>query len=138
MPTSGRKMRLTCFPTSTPTRSSRARPAPQRALTVVEQATPRPLARSALREIWPTGTVLVVGHAMRSASSVAEPLVAGDHLPDGYDDEVEDDLRPASCARRLASRRHQGRVRVRAHPQGGVGDLTLEEVPDVSYLTSAA
>ena len=50
---------------------------------------------------------------------LAEPLVAAEDLPDGYDDEAR--RRPAApqaAARRLAAGRHQGRVRVRAHPQG--------------------
>src|ERR1700755_2273811 len=96
--TSGRKMRLTCSPNiDTKTLKQGQTVRLNEALTVVEAGNFEAVGEiSTLREILSDGhRALVVGHADEERIVwLAEPLVAAEHLPDGYDDEVDDDLRP--------------------------------------------
>src|SRR6476660_8491153 len=96
--TSGRKMRLTCSPNIDVEYLRKGQTVRHNeALTVVEAGTFESVGEiSTLREILADGhRALVVGHADEERIVwLAEPLVAGEHLPEGYDDEVDDDLRP--------------------------------------------
>ena len=60
--------------------------------------------------------------------------MAAEHLPDGYDDEVDDDLRPRKLrpGDSLLVDTKAGYAFERI-PKAEVEDLVLEEVPDVSY-----
>ena len=60
---------------------------------------------------------------------LAEPLIAADDLPAEVLEALSEDDGRASCVRRFAARRHQGRLRVRTHPQGRGRGPGLEEVP---------
>src|SRR5258705_2428071 len=96
--TSGRKMRLTCSP-NIDTKSLKQGQTVRlnEALTVVEAGNFEAVGEiSTLREILADGhRALVVGHADEERIVwLAEPLVAAHHLPDGYDEGVDDDLRP--------------------------------------------
>jgi proteasome-associated ATPase len=137
--TSGRKMRLTCSPNiDTKTLKQGQTVRLNEALTVVEAGNFEAVGEiSTLREILADGhRALVVGHADEERIVwLAEPLVAGDHLPDGYDDEVDDDLRPRKLrpGDSLLVDTKAGYAFERI-PKAEVEDLVLEEVPDVSYL----
>src|SRR5882672_7495315 len=136
--TSGRKMRLTCSPnidTNSLKQGQTVRL--NEALTVVEAGNFEAVGEiSTLREILADGhRALVVGHADEERIVwLAEPLVAGDHLPDGYDDEVDDDLRPRKLrpGDSLLVDTKAGYAFERI-PKAEVEDLVLEEVPDVAY-----
>src|SRR3954447_6262862 len=95
--TSGRKMRLTCSPNiDTKTLKQGQTVRLNEALTVVEAGNFEAVGEiSALREILSAGhRALVVGHADEERIVwLAEPLVAAEDLPAGYDDD-DDDLRP--------------------------------------------
>src|SRR4029078_2785505 len=136
--TSGRKMRLTCSPnidtkTLKQGRTFRA----NEALTVVEVGNFESVGEiSTLREILADGhRALVVGHADEERIVwLAEPLVATADLPDRYDDERDDDLRPRKLrpGDSLLVDTKAGYAFERI-PKAEVEDLVLEEVPDVSY-----
>ena len=135
--TSGRKMRLTCSPNIEVGSLRKGQTVRlNEALTVVEAGTYESVGEiSTLRELLADGhRALVVGHADEERIVwLAEPLVAAD-LPEGVYDSSDDDLRPAQAAsRRLAAGGHQGRLRLRAHPQGRGRGPGLEEVPNVTY-----
>ena len=121
--TSGRKMRLTCSPNIDAKSLKQGQTVRlNEALTVVEAGNFEAVGEiSTLREILYDGhRALVVGHADEERIVwLAEPLVAAEYLPDDYEDDARRRSAPAqAAARRLAARRHQGRLRVRAHPQG--------------------
>ena len=100
--TSGRKMRLTCSPNIDVKSLKQGQTVRlNEALTVVEAGKFEAVGEiSTLREILADGhRALVVGHADEERIVwLAEPLVAAEDLPDGYDDDVDDDLGRASCA----------------------------------------
>ena len=129
---------LTCSPEHRHVKSLQAGPdrAPERGADRRRGGNFERSARSArCARSWPTGTArLVVGHADEERIVwLAEPLVA-EHLPDGYDDELDDDLRPRKLrpATRCWSTPRPGYAFERI-PKAEVEDLVLEEVPDVSY-----
>ena len=101
--TSGRKMRLTCSPNIDVKVLKKGQTVRlNEALTVVEAGTYEAVGEiSTLREILSDGhRALVVGHADEERIVwLAEPLVAIEDMPSQVDDGVDDDLRPASCAR---------------------------------------
>ena len=137
--TSGRKMRLTCSP-NIDTKSLKKGQTVRlnEALTVVEAGHYESVGEiSTLREILSDGhRALVVGHADEERIVwLAEPLVASDDLPDGYDDEVDDDMRPRKLrpGDSLLVDTKAGYAFERI-PKAEVEDLVLEEVPDVSYM----
>ncbi|WP_083408448.1 proteasome ATPase [Mycolicibacterium rutilum] len=135
--TSGRKMRLTCSPNiDTKTLKQGQTVRLNEALTVVEAGNFEAVGEiSTLREILSDGhRALVVGHADEERIVwLAEPLVAAEDLPDGYDDDLGDDrprkLRPGDS---LLVDTKAGYAFERI-PKAEVEDLVLEEVPDVSY-----
>jgi proteasome-associated ATPase len=135
--TSGRKMRLTCSPNiATKTLKEGQTVRLNEALTVVEAGTFESVGEiSTLREILADGhRALVVGHADEERIVwLAEPLVAAEHLPDDYEDEL-DDLRPRKLrpGDSLLVDTKAGYAFERI-PKAEVEDLVLEEVPDVSY-----
>jgi proteasome-associated ATPase len=136
--TSGRKMRLTCSPNiDVKTLKQGQTVRLNEALTVVEAGNFEAVGEiSTLREILADGhRALVVGHADEERIVwLAEPLVATDDLPDGYDDERDDDLRPRKLrpGDSLLVDTKAGYAFERI-PKAEVEDLVLEEVPDVSY-----
>src|ERR1700751_1379381 len=136
--TSGRKMRLTCSPNIDVGSLRKGQTVRlNEALTVVEAGMFESVGEiSTLREILNDGhRALVVGHADEERIVwLAEPLVATDDLPDGYDDERDDDLRPRKLrpGDSLLVDTKAGYAFERI-PKAEVEDLVLEEVPDVSY-----
>lgn len=135
--TSGRKMRLTCSPNIDTKEMKKGQTVRlNEALTVVEAGNFESVGEiSTLREILADGhRALVVGHADEERIVwLAEPLVAAEHLPEGYDDDLGDDrprkLRPGDS---LLVDTKAGYAFERV-PKAEVEDLVLEEVPDVSY-----
>ncbi|WP_460357034.1 proteasome ATPase [Mycobacterium sp. ZZG] len=135
--TSGRKMRLTCSPNIDTKELKQGQTVRlNEALTVVEAGHFEAVGEiSTLREILADGhRALVVGHADEERIVwLAEPLVAAEDLPDGYDDDLGDDrprkLRPGDS---LLVDTKAGYAFERI-PKAEVEDLVLEEVPDVSY-----
>jgi len=135
--TSGRKMRLTCSPNIDTKELQQGQTVRlNEALTVVEAGYFESVGEiSTLREILSDGhRALVVGHADEERIVwLADPLVAAEHLPDSYDDELGDDrprkLRPGDS---LLVDTKAGYAFERI-PKAEVEDLVLEEVPDVSY-----
>ena len=135
--TSGRKMRLTCSPNIDTKELKQGQTVRlNEALTVVEAGYFESVGEiSTLREILSDGhRALVVGHADEERIVwLADPLVAAEHLPDSYDDELGDDrprkLRPGDS---LLVDTKAGYAFERI-PKAEVEDLVLEEVPDVSY-----
>ena len=136
--TSGRKMRLTCSPNiDTKDLKQGQTVRLNEALTVVEAGNFESVGEiSTLREILSDGhRALVVGHADEERIVwLAEPLVAAEYLPDRYDDERDDDLRPRKLrpGDSLLVDTKAGYAFERI-PKAEVEDLVLEEVPDVSY-----
>ena len=101
--TSGRKMRLTCSPNIDAKALKQGQTVRlNEALTVVEAGNFEAVGEiSTLREILADGhRALVVGHADEERIVwLAEPLVADEHLPDGYDDDASTTTcGRASCA----------------------------------------
>ncbi|OBI80598.1 proteasome ATPase [Mycobacterium sp. E740] len=135
--TSGRKMRLTCSPNIDAKALKQGQTVRlNEALTVVEAGNFEAVGEiSTLREILSDGhRALVVGHADEERIVwLAEPLVAAEHLPDDYDDDLDDGrprkLRPGDS---LLVDTKAGYAFERI-PKAEVEDLVLEEVPDVSY-----
>ncbi|KUH80985.1 MULTISPECIES: proteasome ATPase [unclassified Mycobacterium] len=135
--TSGRKMRLTCSPNIDAKALKQGQTVRlNEALTVVEAGNFEAVGEiSTLREILSDGhRALVVGHADEERIVwLAEPLVAAEHLPEGYDDDLDDSrprkLRPGDS---LLVDTKAGYAFERI-PKAEVEDLVLEEVPDVSY-----
>ena len=122
--TSGRKMRLTCSPNIDAKSLKQGQTVRlNEALTVVEAGNFEAVGEiCTLREILADGhRALVVGHADEERIVwLAEPLVPPRTCPT-IDDDRRRRRRPAAAQaapRRLAAGRHQGRLRVRAHPQG--------------------
>src|SRR6478609_2724528 len=136
--TSGRKMRLTCSPNiDTKILKQGQTVRLNEALTVVEAGHFEAVGEiSTLREILSDGhRALVVGHADEERIVwLAEPLVASEDLPDGYDDELVGDERPRKLrpGDSLLVDTKAGYAFERI-PKAEVEDLVLEEVPDVSY-----
>src|SRR3954452_13925049 len=136
--TSGRKMRLTCSPNIDTKGLKQGQTVRlNEALTVVEVGNFESVGEiSTLREILADGhRALVVGHADEERIVwLAEPLVATADLPDRYDDERDDDLRPRKLrpGDSLLVDTKAGYAFERI-PKAEVEDLVLEEVPDVSY-----
>ena len=99
--TSGRKMRLTCSPNIDVKVMKQGQTVRlNEALTVVEAGNFESVGEiSTLREILSDGhRALVVGHADEERIVwLAEPLVAAADLPDGYDDDLDDDCGRANC-----------------------------------------
>ena len=135
--TSGRKMRLTCSPNIDAKSLKQGQTVRlNEALTSWRPGHFESVGEiSTLREILADGhRALVVGHADEERIVwLAEPLVAAEDLPDGYDDERR---------RRSAAQAAPGDsllVDTKAGyaferiPKAEVEDLVLEEVPDVSY-----
>ena len=124
--TSGRKMRLTCSPNIDVKSLKQGQTVRlNEALTVVEAGNYESVGEiSTLREILADGhRALVVGHADEERIVwLAEPLVTQEDLPPELAaglSEAELNQRPRrAAARRLAAGRHQGRVCLRAHPEG--------------------
>ncbi|MCH9667159.1 MAG: proteasome ATPase [Actinomycetia bacterium] len=136
--TSGRKMRLTCSPNIDTEQLKQGQTVRlNEALTVVEAGYFESVGEiSTLREILSDGhRALVVGHADEERIVwLAEPLVADQELPDGYDDDVLGDDRPRKLrpGDSLLVDTKAGYAFERI-PKAEVEDLVLEEVPDVSY-----
>ncbi len=136
--TSGRKMRLTCSPNIDTKELKQGQTVRlNEALTVVEAGYFESVGEiSTLREILSDGhRALVVGHADEERIVwLAEPLVADQELPDGYDDDVLGDERPRKLrpGDSLLVDTKAGYAFERI-PKAEVEDLVLEEVPDVSY-----
>ncbi|VEG56098.1 vesicle-fusing ATPase [Mycolicibacterium aurum] len=136
--TSGRKMRLTCSPNIDTKEMKKGQTVRlNEALTVVEVGHFESVGEiSTLREILSDGhRALVVGHADEERIVwLAEPLVAAEHLPDHYDDDVLGDDRPRKLrpGDSLLVDTKAGYAFERI-PKAEVEDLVLEEVPDVSY-----
>src|SRR3954453_20685333 len=136
--TSGRKMRLTCSPNIDTKGLKQGQTVRlNEALTVVEVGNFESVGEiSTLREILADGhRALVGGHADEERIVwLAEPLVATADLPDRYDDERDDDLRPRKLrpGDSLLVDTKAGYAFERI-PKAEVEDLVLEEVPDVSY-----
>src|SRR6476620_142528 len=133
--TSGRKMRLTCSP-NIDTKSLKQGQTVRlnEALTVVEAGNFEAVGEiSTLREILSDGhRALVVGHADEERIVwLAEPLVSAEFLPEEYEDDDEDDLRPRKLrpGDSLLVDTKAGYAFERI-PKAEVEDLVLEEVPD--------
>ena len=121
--TSGRKMRLTCSPNIEVGELKQGQTVRlNEALTVVEAGNFEAVGEiSTLREILADGhRALVVGHADEERIVwLAEPLgPRRGHAVRGRGGRRRRPAAAQAAPRRLAAGRHQGRIRVRAHPQG--------------------
>src|ERR1700754_1995069 len=140
--TSGRKMRLTCSPNiETKALKQGQTVRLNEALTVVEAGNFEAVGEiSTLREILADGhRALVVGHADEERIVwLAEPLVAGEFLPDDVElDDDDDDTRPRKLRpgdSLLVDTKAGYAFDINAKADDKL--LVLEEVPDVSYPAS--